>query len=705
MAMSLKTLSERHSADEIAQPDLMKGEACAVLDLLDAWVLRGWLRELDRHFAAFVLDQDSEASPLLLFAAAMVSHQLGRGHSCLDLNATLTAPDFSLTIPPERAPTEKDQPIQWEPSALLANITLEAWRTALLGSALVEEGGNACTQPAGPLVLSGDKLYLRRYWNYEQQIAGSLQQRLQQTVSTPENLRGLLDELFPASEIKPDWQKIACAVAARGNFSIITGGPGTGKTTTVLRLLAMLQSQALAAGKPLRFALAAPTGKAAARLGESIAKGVKGLDVDDAVRAAIPTNVSTLHSLLGSIFNSRQFKHQRNNPLLLDVLVVDEASMMDVHLMACVLDALPAAARLILLGDKDQLASVDAGSVLGDLCQQAAANGLSKESADWIKANTGEEIGDQALNQAAHPLAQQIVVLRHAHRFGESSGIARLAALVNQKKAEQARQLLKANNPQLFNLNPKSTEASAFTKLYLDGHPEAAGEPKGYRHYLELIEKCKPDEQATLECWEKWAKQTLDAFDCFRLLCAVRQGPWGVVEVNRRITAELAKQGMIDTGHEWYEGRPVILTRNDYSLDVRNGDVGIALRVPLGKHDAKGRKTMVLAVALPDNRQASKEATRVRFISPSRLNDVETTFAMTVHKSQGSEFTHTALVLPDAQSRVLTRELVYTAITRSSTWFTLVEPKEGIFEEAIQKNVQRMSGLVERLHEALENPS
>ena len=691
MSQTLKQLS--NSQRNVDHPPLFVGDADSseLLHQLDNWVSRGWLRALDRSFATFILEQDPQAQASVLLAAAMTSHQLGRGHSCLDLVATLQAPDFVLSLPPEGE--EGGQlPSQW-----LLGLDVAQWRRALCLSTMVEDRDEPQRFPERPLVLTGQRLYLRRYWNYERSIAQALSARLSVDAVTPEKLSSRLDALFPDTfevngERRSDWQKIACALAARGNFSVITGGPGTGKTTSVVRLLGLLQTPAVEEGKPLRIRLAAPTGKAAARLSESIGKAVRELPVSVPVREAIPTDVSTLHRLLGSRPDSRNFIHHRDKPLELDVLVVDEASMIDLEMMACLLDALPRQARLILLGDKDQLASVDAGSVLGDLCRNAEAGGYSEQTVAWLEAHSGESVsapGLQTAVGAGDPLAQQTVMLRYSRRFDAQQGIGRLAKLVNEKNAAEARSLLDQQLPQLFNLKLRGEHDAALTELIINGK----GDAPGYRHYLEQLRDQRPAKDTPWDSalWAGWAGKVLGAFDEFRLLCALRRGPWGVEGLNQRVAAELRRCELLSGGQGWYEGRPVLVTRNDYSLSLMNGDIGIALWVPGPSAER------VLRVAFPRNDGSGG----VRFVMPSRLVEVETVFAMTVHKSQGSEFNHTALVLPDALNPVLTKELLYTAITRAKQWFSLVEASPGVFEGAVSRNVQRTSGLALQLQDEL----
>ncbi|NMY33592.1 exodeoxyribonuclease V subunit alpha [Pseudomonas sp. WS 5412] len=669
-------------------------EALAPLDraddlmhLLERWVERGWLRALDKAFVGFLHELDPQADPLVLLAAALTSHQLGHGHVCLDLFETLKAPDFALSLPPEG---DLSSGVMLLPSQLLEGLDGAHWCHALAASPLVALAvdGSAAAQ-SRPLVLSGKRLYLRRYWTYERRIDSALRQRLavQEAVSAdlPQRLSGLFDQPPPDGVV--DWQKLACALATRGAFSIVTGGPGTGKTTTVVRLLALLQAPAVEQGTALRIRLAAPTGKAAARLTESISQQVRSLQVPDAVREKIPTEVTTVHRLLGSRPGTRHFRHHAGNLLPLDVLVVDEASMIDLEMMANLLDALPPHARLVLLGDKDQLASVEAGAVLGDLCRDAEAGWYSPDTRQWLENVSGETLATSGLQEdldTSHPLAQQVVMLRYSRRFGEGSGIGQLARWVNQQNPEQARQLLDAGSHDLFCLHLKGEHDRALERLVLDGQGSDA---QGYRYYLNLLRTTRPAAETPRDDsrWTDWARQLLQAFDAFQLLCAVRKGPWGVEGLNQRITAALLKARLIDSDQQWYEGRPVLMTRNDYGLGLMNGDIGIALKLP----ESDGGP-QVLRVAFPRNDGQGG----VRFVLPSRLNDVETVYAMTVHKSQGSEFAHTALILPDALNPVLTKELIYTGITRAKDRFSLIETRGGVFEEAVRRKVKRLSGLM-----------
>ncbi|MEW9623590.1 exodeoxyribonuclease V subunit alpha [Rhodanobacter geophilus] len=649
----------------------------ALFALLDRALEQQRLRPLDVAFARFLAEQDAQIAPALPWLGAVLSRQLADGHLCLDLE-----------LLPALA-QEHDWPAEWQ--ALAATLydgdALRLPASPLLAAHHDGEPANA------PLVLDGTRLYLRRYWNHERSVAQGILARVACAEPPPEHLAGELARLFPAaSGGAPDWPRVACALATRGAFGVITGGPGTGKTTTVVRLLGLLQTQRLRQqAQPLRIRLAAPTGKAAARLNASISDQLARLDVDDAVRAAIPSEALTLHRLLGARPDTRRYRHDRRNPLHLDVLVIDEASMIDLEMMAAVLDALPESARLVLLGDKDQLSSVEAGAVLGDLCRRAEAGHYDDATARWVAATTGDDIA-AFVHADAQPLDQRIVMLRQSHRFGAGSGIGQLARAVNAGDASAALALLQTPGPDLA-WQPAIDE-SALAALAIDGSaaPHGDGDACGYRHYLEWLHAHRPAPGAGEAAHADWARGALEAFNRFQLLCALRRGPHGVEGLNRQLATALHARGLIESEHGWYEGRPVLLTRNDYGLGLMNGDIGLCLRLPT----ADGTGDARLAVAFLATATDRDGGTRLRFATPSRLGEVETAWALTVHKSQGSEFEHTALLLPPEPNAVLTRELLYTGITRARRRFSLVG-SAAIVEQAIAHRTRRHSGLAARL--------
>ena len=647
---------------------------------LQAWREAGWLQPLDLAFARWLHTLDPAAPASLLGAAALLAQLEGRGHAGLPLDALQRDPMALLGWPAEAAPGVQ---------AFVATLPghAAAARVAWAGSSLLEVDP-ADDRGATPLVLAGALLSLRRYWRHEGRVAAQLRARsavdarAMADAALPGRTRALLDALFdprPDGDPGPDAQKIACALALRSRYTLITGGPGTGKTHTAARLLVLLQ--ALHAGAtPLRVALAAPTGKAAARLRQSIDTALHRLAATSG--QALPPGdwaahlgpARTLHALLGARPGTRRFAHDASHPLEVDLLFVDEASMVHLEMMDALLDALPADARLVLLGDEDQLASVEAGAVLADLCDgsDAEPHAYDADTVRWLEAATGEALGPGA--PAAGPLAQQTARLRKSQRFG--AGIGALARAVNRGDGAAASALLQADGEIAMRT---TSDPQTVTTLALAGRdgPEGAERHDGHRPYLEAMAR-RPADPAG---FDGWAREVLRRFEGFRVLCALREGPWGVSELNVAIERALATRGLLSRRGEWYEGRPVMITRNDASLGVFNGDIGVVLR-PAG-----GGPLRVWFL----------DGEGLRSVSVTRLAEVETAFAMTVHKSQGSEFAHVVLVLPDADAALLTRELVYTGITRARRALTLVTPDAQRLAAACARRTQRISGLRSRL--------
>ncbi len=629
----------------------------------------GELRRLSGVFARFMASLGPAPGPLLL-ASLVLSELEGRGHSCL-LLADLAGDPAALLGLPEDEWKELAAAIKPLPK------NAKAWIAQLAGCEQVWRNGDF--DFGQPLVLDGEggdaRLYLRRYWRDETTVADSVRSRaLEHRTVDEAQVRGWLDLLFASQRKadnpdKPDWQKLACAIALRGRVAIITGGPGTGKTYTVARLLALLFATAPDAARQ-RIALAAPTGKAAARLKQSIDKALG--ELAERVGDRLPLReltarmgaARTLHSLLGARPDSRAFAHHRGNPLDVDVLIVDEASMVHLEMMASLLDALPPSATLILLGDKDQLASVEAGAVLGDLCHDAQAGNYDESTVDYVRAASGETIPPGFVRPGG-ALAQQTVMLRHSRRF--SGPIGQLALAVNAGDVDAAAGVLRAPGA------PEVEGAGSVRWIEHAQQQHAIGLAlEGYRPYLKLLAALPEGAH------EDWVRAILQRFEGFRILCAVREGEWGVGGLNTAIEQRLDGAGLIRRNGDWYVGRPVMVTRNDYATNVFNGDIGLTLPDP----------------ARPDSlRVWFLEGDKVRSVLATRLRHVETAYAMTVHKSQGSEFAHTVLALPKEGGAVLARELVYTGITRASREFTLLTPAPAVLGEAIQKRTHRTSGL------------
>ena len=629
----------------------------------------GQVRRLGAAFARFVATlstQDDPADAAALAVACVVLSELeGRGHSCLMLAELAHEPSQLMGWTEE----------QWR--ALLAVSgplpdTLDGWCALVARAPQVWSAGVADGRQ--PLVLDGERLYLRRYWRDETAVGGSIATRAALTLAPPlAQVRRWLDVLFdkPPADGGTDWQKVACAIALRGKVAIITGGPGTGKTYTVASLLTLLFAVS-PQPEQLRIALAAPTGKAAARLKQSIDKALSGLahKVGDALPLLTLAQrmgaARTLHSLLGARPGTRAFAHHAGNRLDVDVLIVDEASMVHLEMMASVLDALPDNAILILLGDKDQLASVEAGAVLGDLCHDAQAGGYTAQTIAYAQAASGEVIPASFAGDAG-ALAQQTVMLRHSHRFGGPIG--ELAQAVNAGRPELAKACFAGDREGRVAWRVPAQPEDVL-RLALGGRD---GAPGGYRPYLELVNAGSEGH----DDHDGWVRNVLHSFESFRILCAVREGEWGVAGLNTAIELRLEREGLIRRS-EWYVGRPVMVTRNDYGTGVFNGDIGLTLRDP-------ARPASLRVYFL--------EGDSVRSVLATRLRQVETAFAMTVHKSQGSEFRHTVLVLPQEGGAMLARELVYTGITRARDFFTLVSPTQAVLSDAILRRTQRASGL------------
>ncbi|WP_223827123.1 exodeoxyribonuclease V subunit alpha [Undibacterium oligocarboniphilum] len=638
---------------------------------------QGTVRHLTAAFVQFLMDLGLHDTRLLL-AAAVLSEMEAHGHSCVPLDViSATSPGL----------------LGWS-DAVWHTITegldfpdgVDAWRELALQCEQIFVT-DVQQDRQQPLVLDQGRLYLRRYWRYEMAIAAAVKQRVSSQLPVPpEKVRKWLDLLFDVSGNaggETDWQKVACAVAVRSRFAIITGGPGTGKTYTVARLLALLSAISDAPDQ-LRIALAAPTGKAAARLKQSIDGALAELvfklgdtlPLPEIARKIGPAR--TLHSLLGARPDTRAFRHHAGNPLDIDLLIVDEASMVHLEMMTSLLDALPANATLILLGDKDQLASVEAGAVLGDLCGEAGAGAYRPETIAYIAAASGQHL---TLNDAGQgsPLAQQTVMLKHSRRF--SGAIGALAQAVNRSGAGTTLACLRQKPDQELcwkeHLPPQGIAELAFA-----GREGASG---SYQEYLSLLaQQPHSDNEMVSEAeFHAWVVAVIRAFESFRLLCAVRDGEWGVSGLNQVVEKYLDAKGLIRRRHEWYVGRPVMVMQNDYSIGVFNGDIGMTLPDRV--------KPEVMRVYFLDGE-------RVRQVLTSRLRHVETAFAMTIHKSQGSEFTHAAMVLPAEVNPVMTRELVYTGITRARKYFTLVAASAAVLRYAIEHQTHRIGGLQEMLH-------
>ncbi|WP_120997846.1 exodeoxyribonuclease V subunit alpha [Stutzerimonas urumqiensis] len=583
------------------------------------------LGPLERAFVASLERLEPAVEAEVLLAAALCCEALGRGDVCLPLAriaGTRPWPELAVVLP-----------------------ALDAWQATLRASRVVGAPGDYA-----PLILDGGRLYLARYHAYEAQLAERLLARADALPEVDDDrLADSLARLFAFNQQRPDWQRLAAAQAVRRNLAVISGGPGTGKTTTVVRLLAALIEQA--GNASLAIGLAAPTGKAAARMAEAIRNAKADLPVSDAVRAALPDEARTLHRLLGSRGDSPRVRHDAAHPLPLDVLVVDEASMVDLALMAKLVAALPPRARLILLGDKDQLAAVEAGAVFAELCE---GRGFDDAEAAELERLTGQAV---PVEPPTSRLGDAVVLLTHSHRFAGDSGIGELARRINAGDASGTLALLKESRPDLSWAS--MPQAGALVDRL----------EQGYLAYLEAAREGEP-------------AQAFEAFNGFRALTAQRDGPFGLRGLNEALEARFRRRLGVSARDRWYAGRAVMVRQNDYALGLFNGDIGLCLPT------ARGLRVFF--------ESAEQTGAGHRAFTPARLPSHDSAFAMTVHKSQGSEFAEVLLALPDRPSPLLTRALLYTGITRAKRKVELWALPARL-AEAVTTRAERAAGLAERL--------
>lgn len=635
--------------------------------LVKQWLDDERIRPVDWHLARQAVEYEIDAGntsddalTALFFAATACSFVLGRGQVCIELGSAQNDGVVNWGL-------------NWGLNWVLPDISSSS-EYAALKSCFTLENLTACNvvnRESGLFVLNNNRLYLSRYFAYERQVLTQLVNRLsaspvlEKVLENTDTLAQSLKVLFPTTNngsetSELDWQAIAAAVACVQPITVITGGPGTGKTTTVTKLLSALLSQT----PDLRIALAAPTGKAAARMTESIRQAREKIQ-DASEMHGIPSDSFTLHRLLG--WSPRGFRYNAQRHLPFDCVVVDEASMIDLPMMAHLFNALSPSTRIILLGDRDQLASVEAGSVLADLCDAGTEHGFTQAFATHLSAILGSSLPEGALTQLSEvnsgPMQNAVVQLRKSHRFSADSGIGALARAVNNGDQHAAADAFN----QYDDVHRISPDSENWQRNVIEG----------YRHYCALIQA---QDQADAD-----AEAILNAFDEFQVLVALRKGHWGVEETNRQIERLLSRAGLLkNTAQQWYSGRAVMITRNDYDLGLFNGDIGILIASPA--EDGAGKERVAFRAADGG----------VRYMSPGRLPSHETAFAITVHKSQGSEFRDVLLLLPEQWQQVITRELIYTAVTRAKSTFTC-QTGQACWAQGLTAQVTRASGLREAL--------
>ncbi|MGP8154961.1 MAG: exodeoxyribonuclease V subunit alpha [Smithella sp.] len=604
--------------------------------------LNNYFSPMDIHFGNFISSFCQENKKELFLAASLVSRCVKEGHIFLDLNDLAGKIIF-------RSEDGKN---------IIECPQLNSWLISLRSSPCVGEPGDF-----KPLILGENgRLYLQRYWQYEKDVAEyisiSISRNNEIKIDRYELQKKLQLYFNENSEEKTNWQKVAAVAALLKKFLVISGSPGTGKTTAITKIMALILD---VSDRPLLIALAAPTGKAAARLQESVNKMKEKLNCQASIKEMMPGGAQTIHRLLGPISNSPYFRFNRKNHLPYDLIVIDEASMVDLPLLAKLIAALPPDACLILLGDKDQLASVEVGAFLGDICSQTVLNVFSAGFARQIYLLSGEEIESDDLSSG---IRDNIIHLQKNYRFSGESGIGLLSQAVKNGKCRESLELLrmgKYTDIHWTELTKSVKLLKQFGKVVVEN----------YKKYLEAATSS-----------EVIPENIFNFFGRFRILCALRVGIWGMERINFYVEKILRDAGLIKSLDIFYEGMPVMILQNDYRLRLFNGDVGIVLKDP--------EENNQLRAFFLD------EQNTVRKYLPSRLPQYETAWAMTVHKSQGSEFKKVLLVLSDGDVPLITRELIYTGITRASKDVD-IWAGEDLLTRAILRRISRQSGLADAL--------
>ncbi|KRA16986.1 exodeoxyribonuclease V subunit alpha [Lysobacter sp. Root604] len=604
------------------------------MSLLDALLRRGLVRSVDHALAQSLRRLDPATPELVQAGAALAARAIADGHAAFDV----ARPDEDIGA------AVLVEPAQW-----LAALRASPW--------IAQPGDDGIADPGAPLVLERGLLYLRRYREYERRLAARLR-ALAAQASPPADtaaLAPLFASLFPHAR-DGDHQARAAALALARSLLLVTGGPGTGKTTTVARLLLLLIAQAQRAGAPPpRIALAAPTGRAAERMAESLRAAAATLrmlpGVDPAWCDALPVEARTLHRLLGSLPDSPRFRHDARDPLAYDAVVIDEASMVDLPLMCKLVEAVPDGARLILLGDRDQLPSVEAGDVLAAIVDAAGEDEALPASIERLLQPL---LGEGPIAEtAAAPLAGHRVHLQRGYRQADSLDLAPLAEATRAGDADTALALLRDGA-----LRGVSFHEDAIDPLVGAGRERLLGEWRA----LAAV-----DDPA----------QALALAGRVRLLTALRDGAQGAAPLNARIEEALAGSHRA----AYFHGRLLLITENSYRHGLFNGDIGVCLR------PADGEGSVVWFAGGSEG---------VRGYYPAALPAHTGAFAMTVHKAQGSEFDRVWLQLPRADARSLSRELLYTGMTRARRELHLCA-SEAVLRAALSRHAMRVSGLAARL--------
>jgi exodeoxyribonuclease V alpha subunit len=597
-------------------------------------VSKNILTEMNIRFAEFIKELSGSNNEVLFYLMLIISRWTEEGHICLNLNNLCNETLNEITDGFDFPETDRIREI-------------------LLDSGCVGIPGDSA-----PLILDNNLLYFERFYSDEKELLKNIFLRLNKKITLPLNfqkiIKGLVQDLFPENNNNINWQAVSAVTAVLKYFTVISGGPGTGKTTTVIKILILLieiNNKLFNPVKPLNIILCAPTGKAAARLKESLENYKDNLNIRDDNLLSLPKEGYTIHRLINEL--------KRDYTAPPDIVVVDEASMADLSILRKLFSAIPDTTRVILLGDKDQLASVEAGAVLGDICSGVADYNYSGSFYKCIEKYCGYKTDNQH-SERIPEIRDSIILLERNYRF--KGILSEMSSAVNNGDSDRLLEIL--NNSQGNEI------------IWIDPESE-----KDYRNRIkEYIIR-----MYSSYINEKDTRKAYNLFNSFRVLCALRRGPFGVETVNKWIENILKEKALINPYRQFYINRPVMITRNDYTTGLFNGDIGI------------------LRKAQDNNIYIYFKNTEgcLKKFSPYKIKDVDTVYSMTVHKSQGSEFNNVMLILPDTPNPVVTRELIYTGITRTKSQIFIIA-KKSVLLDCISKTIQRTSGIYKSLWKTIE---
>ena len=625
------------------------------MELIKYFEQTGFFNDIDIQFTQYIAGLLPNCSDTIKYICLILSYLKNQGHSCLDLHNVIPCPLPDITVSHKIRPQQE-------------------WQNELINCPLVSQLYQL--KPPKPFILDNNKLFFHRYWTYEKFIIDKILTLAgrKQKLTDPQRFGNLLKKMYTNDSRNTDWQQVASYMALTRQFSIISGGPGTGKTTTIMKILYLYFDQF----PESIIYLAAPTGKAALRINESIKNNLEHIKINSYLNRNVLDKIAeikanTIHRLFRYHQNYHGFYYNSHNPLVCNLMILDETSMVDISLLYNIFAALQENTGIILLGDMFQLASINTGSVFGDLCRSQKNNAFSQSFISDFQANTKRNltIDDYKIDQAKanKPLKDNIIILQKNFRFTEDSCLLQFSNAVKQGTCAGAELALQY-------LCDKNIRELQWIDTSILKTREKTSELTTVRILADIIK----------DHYESYIKSpqlqtAFKNFNRFRILCAVKEGFFGIKYYNYLVEHILSNTNLLSCHQVWYENRPILIQNNDYVNNLFNGDIGIT------RQNSDG----ITKVHFFDH-----ENSRIRSYSPGILTSVETVFAMTIHKSQGSEFDHILIVLPDEEMSILNNELIYTAITRARKSVTIIGSKP-VFKKSIQNKTQRISGILDKL--------